>query len=319
MRDVLLKWIPAAIVSAFVVTVPLPDAAESTESPRLVVPDVRDATIKTRRSFDAPGSTVVRDILYLKGPWQRREEILEFPKNTGVGTVRPYVTIVRCDERRVIQLNHAARTFASSKIEMISDSLRRVRSASSSLQTSSGATVNITIDVVETGERRQLGHHVAHHVITTTKTDAAPEANVRSGVLIQDAWYIDVPPAGCIDWGDHPPMLSGSLVRSGSTPDRVHVDRRGTTPRGRVIEEITRTGSGEQRPTERVTLVEYSEATLDPSIFAVPQTYRPALRRLRGGFDLVRPDTIANRLRDYLEELALWAHDVVKVGLTPDR
>jgi hypothetical protein len=233
MRDVRLKWIPAAIVSAFVVTVPLPDAAESTESPRLVVPDVQDVTIKTRRSFDAPGSTVVTDLLYLKGPWQRREEILEFPKNTGVGTVRPYVTIVRCDERRVIQLNHAARTFASSKIEMISDSLRRVRSASSSLQTSSGATVNITIDVVETGERRQLGHHVAHHVITTTKTDAAPEANVRSGVLIQDAWYIDVPPAGCIDWGDHPPMLSGSLVRSGSTPDRVHVHRGGTTPLGR--------------------------------------------------------------------------------------
>src|SRR5207247_7491476 len=109
MRDVRLKLIPAAIASAFVVTVPLPDAAESTESPRLVVPDVRDVTIKTRRSFDAPGSTVVTDILYLKGPWQRREEIVEFPKNTGVGTVRRYVTIVRCDERRVTQLNHAAR------------------------------------------------------------------------------------------------------------------------------------------------------------------------------------------------------------------
>src|SRR5207249_4818858 len=77
--------IPAAIASAFVVTVPLPDAAESTESPRLVVPDVRDVTIKTRRSFDAPGSTVVTDILYLKGPWQRREEILEFPKTPGWG------------------------------------------------------------------------------------------------------------------------------------------------------------------------------------------------------------------------------------------
>ena len=91
----------------------------------------------------------------------------------------------------------------------------------------------------------------------------------------------------------------------------------GGVPRGRVIEEITRTGSGEQRPTERVTLVEFSEATLDPSIFAVPQTYRPALRRLRGGFDLARTDTIANRLRDYLEELASWAHDYVRSGWQP--
>jgi hypothetical protein len=309
MPDVRLKWIPAAILSAFAVTVPLADAAESAESPRLVVPDVRDVMIKTRRTFDAPGSTVVTDILYLKGPWQRREEILEFPKNTGVRTVRPYVAIVRCDERRIIQLNDAARTFASSNIEMIRDGLRSVRSASGSPQASSGASVNITIDIVETGERRQLGYHVAHHVITTTKTDAAPEANARSGVLIQDAWYIDVPPAGCIDWGDHPPMLSGSVVRAGSMPDRVHVDRRGTPRRGLVIEETTRTGSDEQRPTERVTLVEYSEATLDPSIFAIPQSYRPALPRLRGGFDLARTDTIANRLRDYWEELASWAHD----------
>jgi hypothetical protein len=182
--------------------------------------------ISTTRPTLHLGSTVVTDILYLKGPWQRREEILEFPKSTGMQAVRPYVTIVRCDERRVTQLNDAARPFASSNIEMISDGLRRLRSSSGPSRTSSGASVNITIDIVETGERRQLGYHVAHHVITTTKTDAGPEANARSGVLIQDAWYIDIPPAGCIDWGDHPPMLSSSFVRAGSVTDRVHVDRR---------------------------------------------------------------------------------------------
>jgi hypothetical protein len=223
---------------------------------------------------------------------------------------RPYVTIVRCDERRVIELNDAARTFASSNIEMISDGLRRLRSSSGAPPGSSGASVNITIDVVETGGRRQLGSHVAHHVITTTTTDAAPEANARSGVLLQDAWYIDVPPARCIDWGDHPPMLLGSVVRAGSVPDRVHVDRRGTTPRGFVVEETTRAGSGEPRPTERVTLIQYSEATLDRSMFAIPESYRPALPRLGGGFDLARTDTIANRLREYWEELASWAHDL---------
>jgi len=236
-----------------------------------VVPEVRDVMIKTRRAFDASGSTVITDILYLRGPWQRREEILEFPTSTGVHAVRPYVTIVRCDERQIIQLNDSARTFASSKI-MINDGFRRVLLASAAPPTLSGASVNITIDAVDTGERRQLGYHVARHVITTTKTDAAPGANARSGVLIQDAWYMDVPPAGCIDWGDHPPMVSGSVVRAGSMPDRVHVDRRGTTPRGLVIEETTRTESGEQRPTERVTLIEYSEATLNPSIFAIPES-----------------------------------------------
>src|SRR5437660_423746 len=130
MRDLRFKWIPATLVSAIAVTVP-PRAAESAESPRLVVPDVRDTTIKTRR------------------------------------------------------------TFASSNINLINDDLRGLRSSGSPPPRSSGAFVNVTIDVVDTGEWRQLGYHVARHVITTTKTDAAPDANARSGVVIQDAWYID--------------------------------------------------------------------------------------------------------------------------------
>jgi len=106
-------------------------------------------------------------------------------------------------------------------------------------------------------------------------------------------------------------MLSGSVVRAGSVPDRVHMDRRGTTPRGFVIEETTRAGSDQQRPTEHVILIAYSEAALDRSIFAIPESYRPALPRLRGGFDLARTDTFANRLRDYWEALESWAHNVL--------
>ena len=307
MRNVRLKWLAAAAASVVAVTDPPPRAAAYADVPRLVVPDVRDVTIKTRRTFDAPGSTVITDILYLKGPWQRREEILEFPKSSGVETVRPYVTIARCDERRIIHLNDAARTFGSSNIQ-VSDGLRRLRSLSGTPPASSGAVVNITIDAIQTGERRQLGYHVAHHVITTTTTDAAPEANARSGVLIQDAWYIEIPPVDCVDWGDRHSMLLGSSFRAGSVPDGIHVDRRGAIPRGVVIEGTTRAASGEQRPTERVTLVEYSEATLDRSMFAIPPSYRPALPRLHGGFDLARTDTIANRLREYWEELASWVH-----------
>src|SRR5438270_927339 len=99
MPNVRLKWLAAAAASVVAVTDPPPRAAEYADVPRLVVPDVRDVTIKTRRTFDAPGSTVITDILYLKGPWQRREEILEFPKSSGVETVRPYITIARCDDR----------------------------------------------------------------------------------------------------------------------------------------------------------------------------------------------------------------------------
>lgn len=278
-------------------------APRADQTPRLVVPHAADVTIKTRGTADAPGSTVTTEILYLKGAWQRYQEILKFPDNPRA--VPLYVTIARCDERRIIELNDREKTYASSRIDLPSARRRLWPSAAPAIP--AGAAVDITTEFVETGERRQLGSRIARRVITTTTTDAAPEANARSGIVVEDAWYIDVPPRTCMDWGETRAVLSGLVVRLGSLPDSVHRTFRGMPPKGLVIESTVRTTAGEQRPTQRVTLIEYSEAPLDQSIFAVPATYRQALPRLSGGFDLTRPDTVPNRLRDYWEELSLWA------------
>ena len=50
-------------------------------------------------------------------------------------------------------------------------------------------------------------------------------------------------------------------------------------------------------------LPEFSENSVDPSIFTVPRGYKPALPRLTGGFDMTRPDTLTNRLQSYWEGL----------------
>jgi hypothetical protein len=59
--------------------------------------------------------------------------------------------------------------------------------------------------------------------------------------------------------------------------------------------------SAEHEPpiTTRMTLIEFSEAILDKSLFDVPAGYRPALPRLIGCFDMTKPDTVANRLAAY--------------------
>jgi hypothetical protein len=77
----------------------------------------------------------------------------------------------------------------------------------------------------------------------------------------------------------------------------VGVEFRGAGQRGFPIEETTR-GRGEHEPaiTTRVTLIEFSEAILDKSLFEVPAGYRPALPRLIGRFDMTTPDTVVNRL-----------------------
>jgi hypothetical protein len=298
-------WRRAAFASAVAVAIGVPPHTLSGQTSRLVVPRERDVMIKTRESVAAPGSTVATNIVYLKGAWQRREQLLEFP---GRGqSIHARVTLARCDERRMIDLNPQERTYAS--VHVPGDH-RRIwpRWSRGTPAEPSGAPVEVTIDVVDTGERRQLGSRTARRVITTKTTDASPQANARSSVVVEDAWYIDAPPPACIEsGGERVTVLSGSVVRPGSLPDRVHITFRGTPPRGLVIESTTTRKSSEPRPDHRVVLLEYSEATVDRSLFDVPQTYRPALPRLSGGYDLTRTDTVANRARECWEELAAWA------------
>lgn len=195
----------------------------------------------------------------------------------------------------------------------MTEHVRRLRAASGrSPIVAPSANVKITIDSVDTGERRQVGHFLARHVITTTTTEAEPGANAHAGESIQDGWYIDLPPSNCWNWGDRQPILRWYVVRAGSPPDRVQLEHRRTAQRGFPIEETSRTGDDDHYSTKRVTLIEFSEAHLDDSLFTVPTGYRTALPRLHGGFDMTKPDTLMNRLESYWDEVTLWAQGVLR-------
>jgi hypothetical protein len=70
-----------------------------------------------------------------------------------------------------------------------------------------------------------------------------------------------------------------------------------------------RRGEHESPITTSVELIEFSEAVLDKSLFDVPAGYRPALPRLIGRFDMTKPDTVANRLAAYWQDLTTLARD----------
>jgi hypothetical protein len=297
-------WISLLLAAATSV-LPVCALGQLKSFPNFVVPDVRDVTITTRRTIDLPNSTVETETLFLKRAWQRREQLLQFPPTVAASAAQPPVWITRCDERRTLALNPATRTFASSPIEDVVENARGGRRAATHGPpvAATGANVTMTIDAVDTRERRQVGPFLARHVITTTTTEADPGANARAGNSVQDGWYIDLPPAECWDWGADPTLFA-FFVRAGSQPDRVHVARRGTARRGFPIEETLRSDDGS--PASRVTLIEISEKRLDETLFTVPAGYRSALPRLHGGFDITKPDTLVNRLRIYWEEIQSW-------------
>jgi hypothetical protein len=304
-------WMPLFVIFVLAAAAGIYAQADGRD-PKVVVPNVPDLTIKTRETIDLAQSTVQTNILYFKGAWQRRERYLQFPSAWPAPRTVRHTTITRCDEQRTLDLNDQARLYAWSPLNFIGSDLFWVRSRwrKQPEPPAAGAEVKITIDTVDTGERRQVGSYSARHVVTTTRTEPGPGANTRRSESIEDGWYIDLPAAGCWDAGESHFYLTGSVVRAGEVPDRVSVEFRGAGRRGFPIERTTR-HRGDQAPpvTSRVTLIEFSDAVLDKALFDVPRGYRPALPRLVGRFDMTKPDTVANRLAGYWEDVATLARD----------
>jgi hypothetical protein len=303
-------WISGLIVLVVGAAASIRLAGQAADAPKFVVPDVPDLSIKIRRSFDRRDSTVTTEILRLKGAWQRREQIFDSPRTLPTVNRQSQISITRCDERRTLLLNEHARTFAWLPIEDLAERLRWFRLAArrrpQPVQT--GPEVTITVDSVDTGERRQVGRYTARRVITTTTTRAAPGAKAHARDAVVAGWYIDLPPPNCWERGNG--FVTGFMTTmpiGAVAPDHVRFERRGTAARGFPIEEVSQTSSDGRTMTDRVELLEISEAGLDTSLFGVPRGYQPALPLLTGGFDLTKPDTLTNRLQNYWDDLRSWA------------
>jgi hypothetical protein len=133
-----------------------------------------------------------------------------------------------------VVLNDEAKTYAYSPIEDPSVYLQRARLAAvRQLQLEpTGGDVTITIDVVDTGERRAMGRYVARRVTTTTQTEPGPGTSVPESESTQDGWYIDLPSANCWDHGDQAEAFGFTIVQRSNAPrDRVHIKQLGTARR----------------------------------------------------------------------------------------
>jgi hypothetical protein len=175
-----------------------------------------------------------------------------------------------------------------------------------------GADVTTTFDATDTGERRPAGHYVARRVRTTVTVEPSPGANTAPSTRETDGWYIDLPGLACSDAATTAYLSVGEAVGLGGLRDRHHYKTKGAASRGYAIEETTRFTQTGATTVDRVELIELSEHPLDSSLFDIPRDYRPALPRVRGGYDMTKPDTLANRLHEYWDEIALVARTILR-------
>jgi len=263
-------------------------AAATPEQPRYVVPDVPDLTIRTRTVFGPSAAFVETKTLLFKGPRSRQE------RTTPSMPLRStFAWISQCDERRMLLLAPGARTYGYIPIEL-PPAHDRAPERSDAEEERGGPDVAITIDAVDTGERRQMGRLTARHIITTTRTGSGDES-VQAGTRVQDGWYVDLPSLNCLEWGEGQATTLAIVTKAGTRPDRIHVTHLGTARRGFPLIETSREGSGSHAATVKTELLDISDRPLDSALFDVPAGYRRALPRWSGDFDYTRPDTLANR------------------------
>jgi hypothetical protein len=255
-------------------------------------PAFSDLKIKTRRN-DSFDSTV--ETLYFRGSKRRREYSHDKPSKMK------FVSISRCDERKRVVLNEDARLYAEFPIIDWSEQRKRARPIPPFEM--SGAEVTITIDSIDTGERRQQGAYTARHMKIRTIVESGPGAAMPSSTEERDGWYIDLPVVGCEDSGQRTGFVFAMLTAG---RDRIHLKRLGTAPAGFPLEETTTKTEQGQSTVSKVELLEFSDSPLDDSLFQVPQGYSPALSMPHGGYDMMKPETVANRVHVYWAELRDW-------------
>lgn len=277
--------------------------AASAGLPKFIAPNLPDLMIKTRRTSGDWLSQV--NTLYVKGARQRTESVIQ---ERARANATSSVVIQQCDKKRGFILNENDKLYASFEIEDWSERFKKSRPAR--LTQMSGAEVTVTIDSIDTGERRPFQHYTARHVKVTTRSEPSPGASTPASGEETDGWYIDLPGLACQDQTSS--GLSFGRLSIGNHLDRLQIKWLGKAPRGYPIEETAlRTEAGKET-INKVELLEISEAPLNPSLFDLPAGYRLALQTGNGGVDLTKPDTISNRAQYYWARLTFWARGLLR-------
>ena len=234
----------------------------------LVVSGLANADTKVK-SRQTSGGQTYENTSYIKGKRQRSE--------TNGGQM---VTVTQCDLRRNITIMPATRTYMIQPYDQPSTSTAAANTTTTPTATTQptkkGGLVTSTVTTRDTGERKQMFGYTARHIITTMVMDSSPDACSQTKMKMEtDGWYIDAAFALDCDLGAsyRPPQTHGG---GGGCRDRYEMKQIGTAKKGYpVYEKMTMFGPDGRESFSTITeVVEFSQATLDPSLFDVPEGYR---------------------------------------------
>ncbi|HEX6045661.1 MAG TPA: hypothetical protein VFZ22_14305 [Pyrinomonadaceae bacterium] len=220
-----------------------------------------DTKVKSRQTN---GGQTYENTSYIKGKRQRTE------MNNG-----QMVVLQQCDLRRNIQIMPQAKAYVVQPYDDASTASSTGRATSQPGATKKGGVVTSTVTTKDTGERKQMFGYTARHIITTMATESSPDACSQTKSKMEiDGWYIDA--AFALDCDSGLAYKSYRPPQSGGCQDEYVTKQIGTAKRGYPVwEKMTMFDQNGAPSFSTINeVVEFSNATLDASLFDVPADYR---------------------------------------------
>ena len=257
----------ALIVCAVSLSAAISSAQRRTDTEKPITGDFKIAVRMTVAGNSTQSTTMI------KGKRERTETTI----SAGSYNMTT-VNITQCDMRRTIQINDRARKYLITPMEtdaMTSNS-PGATAAPASAGSRSGGVVTMTVNTVDTGERKEMFGFTARHLKRTTMMQSSPDACQQTKMKIEtDGWYIN------LEYGlSCPNAQSGAGYGGGATGCRDRYQYKTTGPANigyPLVETTTMYGDdGSVTTTMAKEVTEISRQMLDAALFDVPAGYTEA-------------------------------------------
>jgi hypothetical protein len=224
-----------------------------------------DTKVKSRQTM---GGQTYENTSLIKGKRQRTET------NNG-----QMIVIQQCDLRRNIQIMPQAQAYMIQPYDQPaganSAAPNPATPGSQPTAVKKGGLVTSTVTTRDTGERKQMFGYTARHIITTMETKSSPDACSQQNTKMEiDGWYIDA--AFALDCDSSRAYTNYRPQANGGCQDRYETKQVGNAKQGYPVwQKTTMFGpNGAESFSSINEVIEFSQATLDPSLFDVPAGYR---------------------------------------------
>lgn len=221
-----------------------------------------DTKVKSRQTS---GGQTYENTSYIKGKRQRTE------MNNG-----QMVVVQQCDLRRNLQIMPQAKAYIVQPYDDASAASPAARTTPQPAgATKKGGVVTSTVTTRDTGERKQMLGYTARHIITTMAMESSPNACSQTKTKMEiDGWYIDA--AFALDCDSGLANKSYRPQQSGGCQDEYVTKQIGAAKRGYPVWEKTTMfdANGVASFSTINEVIEFSNATLEASLFEAPADYR---------------------------------------------